>query len=295
MGAFGERLKSEREKRKITLDAVAKATKIGIRLLNAIEEEKFDLLPGGVFNKGFIRAYARHLGLNEDQTIADYTEAYRTSHPDESAAVDPEAEGRKILEQRAQRVQQERPRMERIPWGKAAVALLLMAFGLALWGSYSRYTKPSSGVAAKKPKNIKVEPSQIQSSVKSSATPTIDQANAPSENQTTTEAVPDGTRDDSSTAGTFYVAIHAREDSWIHIKVDGKDLPEDTLTAETQKSLHASDQLVIKAGNIGALDFWFNGQKLPVQGDLDQVKTVTFDASGLVHATPKVESVSAPQ
>lgn len=295
MGAFGERLKREREKRKITLDDVAKATKIGTRLLSAIEEEKFDLLPGGIFNKGFIRAYARHLGLNEDQTVADYTEAYLASHPQESTAVDPEAEGRKILEQRAQRVQQERRRMERIPWGKAAIALLLVAFGVALWGSYSRYTKPVNDAAGKKPKVAKPEEMRSQASPKSLPESTASQANSSADDQSIPAAANKTQEAEAPAAGTFRVAIHAREDSWIHIQIDGKDLPEDTLTAETQKSIQASNQLVIRAGNIGALDFWFNGQKLPAQGDLDQAKTVTFDASGLVHTTPKMQSVSAPE
>ena len=75
MGPFGERLKQERERRKMTLDDVALATKIGTRMLNALEEEKFERLPGGIFNKGFVRAYARHLGLDDEQAVADYLAA----------------------------------------------------------------------------------------------------------------------------------------------------------------------------------------------------------------------------
>jgi len=290
VGAFGERLKREREKRKITLDEVAQATKISARLLQAIEEEKFDLLPGGIFNKGFIRAYARHLGLNEDDTIAGYTEAYRASHPEESAPIDPEAEGRKILEQRALRVQQERPRLERIPWGKAAVALLLLAFGVAVWGSYSRYTKSASDAPAKKQRSVQSAPeaSRTQVPVASSSTPKSNQ----DEIEPTTEAAV--VNPENNAPGSFHVTIHAREDSWVHIQADGKDVLEDTLEAESQKSIRASNQLVIKAGNIGALDFWFNGQKLPPQDDLHPVKILTFDSSGLVSNSPKVQPVSAP-
>ncbi len=291
MGAFGERLKREREKRKITLDDVAKATKIGTRLLSAIEEEKFDQLPGGIFNKGFVRSYARHLGLNEDETLAGYTEAYRASHPEESTTpVDQEAEGRKILEQRALRVQQERPRLERIPWGKAAVALLLLAFGVAVWGSYSRYTKTASDAPAKKQKTGQsvLEASRPQVPVASSSTPTSNQG----EVEPNTEAAV--VNPESNIPGSFHVTIHAREDSWVHIQADGKDVLEDTLEAESQKSIRASNQLVIKAGNIGALDFWFNGQKLPPQDDLGPVKILTFDSSGLVTYSPKVQPVSAP-
>jgi hypothetical protein len=94
--------------------------------------------------------------------------------------------------------------------------------------------------------------------------------------------------------GAFEVLLKAREDSWIHINVDGRDLPEETLAANTEKSIQANSEVVVKAGNVGAVDFWFNGQKLPVQGELDQVKTVAFGPSGLAARTPKVQSVSDP-
>src|SRR5215469_8425685 len=81
MGSFGDRLKKEREQRGITLDDISLTTKIGTRLLRALEEEKFEQLPGGIFNKGFVRAYARHVGLDEDQTVADYMSAVGANQP----------------------------------------------------------------------------------------------------------------------------------------------------------------------------------------------------------------------
>ncbi len=75
MPSFGAKLKLEREKRKITLEQISISTKIGIRMLQALEEDNFNQLPGGIFNKGFVRAYSRFLGLDEDQTIADYMQA----------------------------------------------------------------------------------------------------------------------------------------------------------------------------------------------------------------------------
>lgn len=74
-GSFGERLQREREMRSITLDEIANSTKIGTRLLRALEAEEFDKLPGGIFNKGFVRAYARFLGLDEEQAVIDYLAA----------------------------------------------------------------------------------------------------------------------------------------------------------------------------------------------------------------------------
>ncbi len=80
--SFGARLKREREQRKITLDDISVATKIGTRFLAALEEERFDQLPGGIFNKGFVRAYARHLGIDENQAIADFVAASAPSLPE---------------------------------------------------------------------------------------------------------------------------------------------------------------------------------------------------------------------
>ncbi|MGA8621864.1 MAG: RodZ domain-containing protein [Candidatus Sulfotelmatobacter sp.] len=79
MGAFGEKLRKQREQRNIALDAISNTTKISTRMLRALEDENFDQLPGGVFNKGFVRAYARQVGLNEEEAISDYLSALRDS------------------------------------------------------------------------------------------------------------------------------------------------------------------------------------------------------------------------
>ncbi len=75
MGPFGDRLKRERELRGISLDEISGATKIGTRSLQALEEEDFAKLPGGVFNRGFVRAYAKFLGINPEEAVSDYLEA----------------------------------------------------------------------------------------------------------------------------------------------------------------------------------------------------------------------------
>ncbi|MGA8763405.1 MAG: helix-turn-helix transcriptional regulator, partial [Candidatus Sulfotelmatobacter sp.] len=79
MGEFGEKLRKQREQRGITLEAVSNTTKIGTRMLKALEDERFDQLPGGVFNKGFVRAYARQIGLDAEEAVNDYLAALRES------------------------------------------------------------------------------------------------------------------------------------------------------------------------------------------------------------------------
>ncbi len=79
MSSFGENLRRQRELRGMSLDATSTTTKISPRMLRALEDEHFDLLPGGVFNKGFVRAYARQVGLNEEDAITQYLAALRES------------------------------------------------------------------------------------------------------------------------------------------------------------------------------------------------------------------------
>jgi cytoskeleton protein RodZ len=69
---FGEHLKREREMRGVTLEEISAATRIAPRFLLALENEQWDQLPGGVFNRGFIRAIARFLGLDEDTLVSEY-------------------------------------------------------------------------------------------------------------------------------------------------------------------------------------------------------------------------------
>jgi cytoskeletal protein RodZ len=75
-GTFGERLKRERELREVSLNEVTAATRISTRFLEALENEDWNRLPGGAFNRGFVRAVARYLGLDEESLLAEYDMAH---------------------------------------------------------------------------------------------------------------------------------------------------------------------------------------------------------------------------
>src|SRR5215469_7240526 len=78
---LGEELKSRREERGKTLFAISESTRIGTRFLKAIEENRFSVLPGGIFTRSFIRAYAREVGMDEVEAIARFVQE---SSPDEA-------------------------------------------------------------------------------------------------------------------------------------------------------------------------------------------------------------------
>src|SRR2546427_238813 len=72
MTNFGATFKRARESKGISIEQIAGETRISARFLLAIEAEEFHILPGGIFNRGFIRAYAEKVGLDPDQAFADY-------------------------------------------------------------------------------------------------------------------------------------------------------------------------------------------------------------------------------
>lgn len=72
MATLGEKLREAREARGYTLREVADNTRISVRHLEAIEADDYRPLPGGVFNKGFIKAFARYVGVDENEALSDY-------------------------------------------------------------------------------------------------------------------------------------------------------------------------------------------------------------------------------
>jgi len=269
--SFGARLKREREQRKITLDDVSVSTKIATKFIVALEEEHFDQLPGGIFNKGFVRAYARHLGIDENQAIADFVAASAPSVPE----IPPEETP--VLAAMAVRVPESKKKSrsnDGIPWGIVAAGLLVIAVGFALWGFHSREKPIPRSVVATPVQSEKTQPATPETAIPvSQPAPPGPSAGAPE-----AVALP---ATSAAKAGVFTVLIKAREDSWVSITADGKPVIQDTLTSASEKSIEARNQIVIKAGNVGALDISFNGKQLAPQGHDKQVKTLTFDSNGL--------------
>jgi hypothetical protein len=89
MASFGDILKRERELREISLREISDATKINIRYLEALEQNRFEILPGGLFNKGFIRAYAVYIGLDGEDMVNAYLDEIAVHDDASEADADP--------------------------------------------------------------------------------------------------------------------------------------------------------------------------------------------------------------
>ena len=80
-------MKHERELRCVPLEEIAKSTKIHVRFLEALENNEFDLLPGEVFIKGYIRSYAKVLGIDAEDMVNTYDETVGRDRKEECEKV----------------------------------------------------------------------------------------------------------------------------------------------------------------------------------------------------------------
>lgn len=131
MVEFGKELRSERESRGIELDTISDSSKISGRYLAALEQDRFEQLPGGVFNKGIVRSYARVVGLDEDIWVNRYMEAYQQSGQVKTDDADWIAFAENVGKSREKDGQ--RPDL-RLRWaGVAMLLLLLVGLGWFVW------------------------------------------------------------------------------------------------------------------------------------------------------------------
>src|SRR6185437_12316651 len=131
MGELGAKLRGERERRGIGIDEVEAETRIRAKFLLALEEERFDVLPGPAYVRAFVRDYAEQLGLDPQEMVAELN-ARPELVPDEVVMVPPrQVEAVPLLDRRARIV----------AWIAAAIVLALVAAAaiafLALRGSSS--------------------------------------------------------------------------------------------------------------------------------------------------------------
>ncbi len=82
---LGEKLRQAREERGITLSEVAEQTRISPQYIESIEHDDYRSLPGGIFNKGFVKSFAKYVGVNEQEALADYSDLITesTATPDD--------------------------------------------------------------------------------------------------------------------------------------------------------------------------------------------------------------------
>jgi len=277
MGAFGDRLRREREMRGITLEEITESTKISRRHLEALEGEHFDQLPGGVFNKGFVRAYARFLGLDEDQAVADYSAASNEqAEPEDKFPLEIHEEPKRNLNRRR----------SRLPLAFAIAALVGVLVGYVFWARSRPHTNESAAASTQRPAPAAATTAPPVNTPVPTAEPAAPAREATAELSPSepapgqpAQAAPEKPVKPEK---VFVVKVKAKEDSWISIVADGKSVMERVLTAEKNKKIKAGKTLILRTGNAGGIEVSFNGVSLGSLGNENEPRTLTFNAAGLV-------------
>lgn len=127
--SIGAALRAERERRHISLDAVARGTLVRLDFLQQIDEDRIENLPAGAYAKGFIRAYATHLGLDWRPFAKAYEERYAQPAPELSRVV-----------RRGVRVP---PAAQRRAWKIAVTSAISLIVLLALLGAFRSGEDPA--------------------------------------------------------------------------------------------------------------------------------------------------------
>lgn len=265
MSEFGDRLKREREKRNVSLDEIAKSTKISKRHLTELEEERFSDLPGGIFNKGFVRAYAKFLGLNEEELVNAYVSAEAAAKAD---FVPPIAmETTKLMSSMAvakEREESVRPSDPAARFLSVAVALVVV-LGLGGYGyKYLEQQRQTSTASAAAPAPetspaVAIPPKPVE------------------ETAPTPASIPDAdAKADAMPQHGVFIELRAKAESWLQVTADGRAPVEMTLAPNQSKKFFAQKQLVMKVGNAEGVEISRNGKTLPAPAPGTKTQTYTF-------------------
>jgi cytoskeletal protein RodZ len=278
MSSFGVRLKKERESRKISLDEIANSTKISKRHLTELEEERFSQLPGGVFNRGFVRAYAKFLGLNEDELVAEYVAAEAGNKAD---FVPPIAmETQKLMSAMAVAKEEHESVRRSDPATRLLSAAVAFVVVLGVGGFAYKYYQDQRNVGTARAAENEPQPASLRTEELKVGAP----SNQPGSATVEAASKPIASTIPSATASNgVFVELHAKAESWLMVKADGRQPVEMTLAANQTKTFFAEKELVMKLGNAEAVEITRNGKAMApfAPGTRTQILTFTPDSKQL--------------
>ncbi len=202
MSDFGALLKQAREHRGISLRQIATSTKISMTALEALERDDFSRLPGGIFSRAFVRAYAIEVGLDPEATVATFLEKYgmQAANAEVPEPAPVSADDRAFIER-----QQQAAQIARIGVIVAAVVVL----GLIAWWASNRVTRHTSTASR--------SDSAVESPADASAS-----ADTPAKTEATPASGPAAAKP-AGNAETFGIDIEStNDDCGLRVTADGK-------------------------------------------------------------------------
>ena len=248
--------------RGVSLDEICVATRISTRFLDALENEEWEHLPGGVFNRGFVRSVARYLGMDEDGLVAEYalamsahsgTPVWTNQHPQKLAAhwpANPQANWPLRL-------------------GILLAVLVLAVGGWAGWRRYAgRRTSQSAAAQVVSTTSAAAIPagegtaSTAAPAVtsESPAPPVVNSTPAPASSAAPSPGQPPLQAPVQPPIGGLQLKIEAGKATTVSITADGKTAFKGPFTAGQSRTFSARNRIDVRVHDAGAVSLELNGQ-----------------------------------
>lgn len=233
--------------REISLRDIADRTKISLRYLEAMEADRFDLLPAPLFAKGFLREYARYVGLSPDDVVNHYLSVYSP----EELATDPKEDTR--VRARPKPVDPGQPPMHR-NWSQGLILalaglILLVLIALAAWFADRRRDEPAQT---------------------NQAPPMAAPAPAPAVLPPPAPAPPEPT-------APLEVSLDFTGECWVDALMDGKTRRAESRYPGEAIQLQAQKSIALKLGNAGVVEVQVNGYPMKLDAKPGEVRDLVID------------------
>ena len=319
----GDTLRRTRLKRNLQLEEISNELKISTRLLQAIENDQYDKLPGGVFARSFVRQYARLLGLDEEEIAGRMQQAMG---PAEDIQQVPERQkpGGVAPIQVPKVDEWETVGDNRFRWSGWLSAVVLVLVMLVCSAVYTWMQRPKAPVTAQAspPAHSAVQSASAPAPSVTAPTPSpVEPAAAPPQvaeqkpaeqkqaeqapleqkpteakalEQQPAEAAPAPTAARVATPNpdaTVHVEITADEAVWVRARSDGKYAFSATMEPHTTRSVEGVKEVNLLLGNAGGVTISLNGKPIGPAGPKGQVRTIQFTSGGFQIVLPKAPPV----
>jgi len=239
--SLGAWLRSQREARGVSLRDIADSSKISLRYLEALEQDRLDVLPAPVFAKGFLREYARVVGLDPDEAVNLYLLARSETEPE--------------VEESESTVT---PRRSAAPstlgYGLLlALAVVLFVGVAALLSYYAKHRRetnrpvPTPELVATFAAPVREEPTEIAPPAAPEASPTA-------------EPSPAGT----APPGLLEISLEFSEDCWVELVVDGARRASELRAGGETLQIEAERYVLLTLGNAAAVRVVVDGRPYPL-------------------------------
>ncbi len=257
MASLSEKLKRERELRGISLKQISEETRIGVRFLQALEDDRLDVIPGEFYRRSYLRAYARYLGLDEDRAL----NVYDFSRKDKSAHGEAESgPGAPLSPLSPLRSSSSPPLPSWLKWVGASLGI-----GLALLLLLRAMPASTGRGAAASPSSFEREDPVIQEPAAAAA---IEPQPFPFPAETPT------------LAGNLRLVLSVEESCWLEIAADGQVVVSGLKDQGFRQEVTAARVLRLWLGNAGGVKLLLNDRQAIPLGRSGQVRkdlTITLD------------------